>query len=144
MNLCSLIGLSLKSDEVIEVLEDYELEVVYDFDRLHENTDDLYWASCRDAGFELRFNERQILDVIFMYVVPRDGFQPIDPAVTGVKLFGSSAAARAEFAEKVVPWVESKAADRWIKGTFQDHTIHYEFSDDHSLQRVTVALADEA
>ena len=37
MNLSSLIGLSLKSDEVIELLEHYEISVVYDFDRLNEN-----------------------------------------------------------------------------------------------------------
>jgi hypothetical protein len=144
MDLCSLVGLNLKSDEIIEVLDDYELEVAYDFDRLHENTEDVYWASSRNAGFQLRFNERQVLDVIFMYLTPRDSFQPIDPAVTGVKLFRSFAAARTEFVEKVVPWVESKTAGHWIKGTFQDHTIHYEFGEDHSLQLVTVALADEA
>jgi hypothetical protein len=36
MNLLSLLGLALKSDEVIELIEDEQVNVVYDFDRLHE------------------------------------------------------------------------------------------------------------
>ena len=47
MNLGDLLGRMLKDDDVLEVLEAYEVEtVVYDFDRNHENMEDVYWARC--------------------------------------------------------------------------------------------------
>ena len=38
----SLLGKKLKDDDILDVLEDYEIEVVYDFDRSHENIEDIY------------------------------------------------------------------------------------------------------
>ena len=34
-------------DEVIEILEGLDMEVIYEFDRLHENTPDIYWAASK-------------------------------------------------------------------------------------------------
>ena len=57
MKLTSYLGQHLKSDDVLEVLDAFQIEnVVYDFDRLHENTADKYWASAKQAGFQFRFN----------------------------------------------------------------------------------------
>jgi hypothetical protein len=57
MEFLPLLGKHLKDDEVIEVLEWANMEVVYDFDRLHENTPDVYWASATAEGFQFRFDE---------------------------------------------------------------------------------------
>ena len=74
MNLSSLLGKKLKDDDILDVLEDYEIEVVYDFDRSHENIEDIYWAPAKDAGVQLRFDQSQILDTIFCYAIPLEGF----------------------------------------------------------------------
>jgi hypothetical protein len=51
-----ILGQKLKDDDVLEVLDSYQIEnVIYDFDRLHENTADKYWAPCMPAGFQLGF-----------------------------------------------------------------------------------------
>ena len=39
-----LLGLHLKDDRVIDILETYNMQVIYDFDRDHENIADIYWA----------------------------------------------------------------------------------------------------
>jgi len=68
MNLSELLGLELKDDKMLEVLEGYGIgEVVYDFDRLNENTPDAYWAGSKNDGFLLRFNQHQVCDVVFCH-----------------------------------------------------------------------------
>ena len=36
MHLLPVLGKSLKDDDVIDILDDMEMDVIYDFDRLHE------------------------------------------------------------------------------------------------------------
>lgn len=40
------------------------MDVVYYFDRLHENTADSYSSSAESAGFEFGFDKRQVLSVM--------------------------------------------------------------------------------
>lgn len=127
MNLLSLLDLALKSDEIIEVLEHYQVGVIYDFDRLHENTPDAYWASSPQAGFELKFNERQVLITIFMFVRPRGKFSPISPSIAGVPFYQTFAEASAAFQEHNIPFRASTEGQGWIKGNFDTHHVHYEF-----------------
>lgn len=61
-------------DALMELLEHHDMEVVYQFDRLHENTPDACSSAARSAGFELRFNERQSLETIWCHMKARDGF----------------------------------------------------------------------
>lgn len=84
MKLVSYLDRKLKDDAVIELLEHYDMEVVYQFDRLHENTADAYSSSSKSAGFELRFNEYQTLETIWCYVKARDGFNAVDASIVGV------------------------------------------------------------
>lgn len=142
MKLLSLLELALKSDEVIEVLEHYQISVVYDFDRLHENTPDVYWASSPQAGFELRFNEKQVLDTIFMYALPRGRFSHIEPNTTGLPFFRTFGEASTAFQEGGIPFRTSAKGDGWIKGHFGTHQIHYEFNSEGALSLVTLMAAD--
>jgi len=142
MNLFTLLHLALKSDEVIDLLELHEINVTYDFDRLNENSPDVYHASSHEAGFELRFNERQVLDTIFMYALPRDGFEPIEPSQAGVPFYRSFAEAKAAFQANAVPFIKEKVGEGWIKGTFGEHAIHYEFNQAGALSLVTIMAAD--
>ena len=142
MSLLSLLDLALKSDEVIDILEHYEVSVVYDFDRLHENSPDVYWASSHEAGFELRFNERQVLGTIFLYVQPRDHFSSIEPILAGVPFYRSFAEAKAAFQSASAPFHTPANGEGWIKGDRGDHTVHYEFNREGELSLVTVMAAD--
>lgn len=138
MNLQTTLHLALKSDEIVEILEHHDLTVVYDFDRLRENTADCYWASAHRQGFELRFDERQVLDTIFLYVKPRDDFSSVDPKITGVPFHRTHDEAKLAFIENNVVYREG-FEQRWIKGMFQDFSIHYEFDSDGTLGLVTLA-----
>ena len=140
MNLSILIGLALKSDEVVEVLECHDVSVIYDFDRLRENSPDVYWASSLTTGFEFRFNDRQVLCTIFMYALPRDNFCAIDPIHAGIPFYSTFVEAKA--ALQGVPTRTSTEGQRWIKGNFGDHWVHYEFNSDGALALVTVIAAD--
>ena len=134
--------LALKSDEVIEILEHYDIKVIYDFDRLHENSQDVYWASSHEAGFEFRFNEKQVLDTIFMYPLPRRHFKPIEPHHAGVPFYRTFSEAKAAFAANVVPFRKEAAGEGWIKGVFEEHAVHYEFNPDGVLTLLTILAAD--
>jgi hypothetical protein len=50
MKYIDLLGKQLKSDDVIDVLECDDLDVIYAFDRLHENQPDEYASSARTVG----------------------------------------------------------------------------------------------
>ncbi|WP_269532849.1 hypothetical protein [Chitinimonas sp. BJYL2] len=138
MNLLYLLNLALKSDEVIEVLEDYNITVVYDFDRFRENSPDLYWASSADAGFELRFNERQVLDTIFMYASPRHSFNSVASGIEGVPCFNSFEAATEGFKRMGIAYEAAPEGNDWIKGDFNAYQVHYEFCHDGALGLVTI------
>jgi hypothetical protein len=142
MNLLSLVGLSLKSDKVIELLEHYDLAVIYDFDRLHENIPDIYWASSPQAGFELRFNEEQLLSTIFMYALHQDEINPIDPKITGVPFYRTFSEASTAFQNNNIPFRTSTEDRGWIKGDFGTHQLHYEYNNDGVLSLVTIIAVD--
>ena len=142
MNLSSLIELALKSEEVVELLEHYEIPVVYDFDRLNENTPDIYWASSPKDGFELRFNEEQVLVAIFMHVVPDGTFSAIDPNLVGAPLYGTFTEAKTAFETDGITFRTSADGEGWIKGNFKDYSVHYQFGPSGALCLVTVGVAD--
>jgi len=128
----------LKSDEIVEILDHFKLDVIYEFDRSHENLEDIYWASAREAGFQLRFDAEQRLDTIFLYVEPRDGFRPVRRELVNVPFYSSFREAESEFTEESIPFERSPVAPRWIKGNFGGHKVHYEFGTSGQLLLVTV------
>ncbi len=136
MNFLQLLGRPLKSDDVIEVLEDFDMPVTYDFDRLHEGTEDLFWSESRPYGFQFRFNEAQILDVAFLYVAAHSGFSPVNLAATDVPAFASLEEARSAFERSGQTF---KTGDGWIKVLGPQHSVHYEFRD-AGLALVTLSL----
>jgi hypothetical protein len=135
MNFRPLIGQPLKSDDVIELLEHFDMPVVYDFDRLHEGADDVYWSEAKAEGFQFRFDQQQRLDVVFLYVRPRHGFSAIDTSDLDVLVFESPQAARAEFERS---GATIKAGDGWIKALSGNTWTHYEFRDE-ALSMITIS-----
>jgi hypothetical protein len=124
MNFSQLLGCALKSDEVIEVLEDFDMTVTYDFDRLHEGSEDLYWSESRSDGFQFRFDQAQVLDTVFLYAAEHSGFSPVNLSTTDVPSFASLEEARLEFERAGTAF---KTGDGWIKALGSRHSVHHEF-----------------
>ncbi len=61
----------------MDILEIFDVEVIYDCDRLHENMPDAYWAHFKKQGFLLNFDAEQKLSTIFLYLEYLEGFTPI-------------------------------------------------------------------
>src|SRR4051794_10796508 len=109
MKFLPLLGKALKDDEVVDVLKDAEMQVVYDFDRLHENTPDKYWTESKKDGYQLRFDADQILVTVFLYVAPIDGFTPVTPNHCDVSFFATTNEAQAYGAEHRLPTKQGRA-----------------------------------
>ncbi len=137
MQLVSYLGKNLKSDSIIELLERFHMDVVYAFDRLHENAADSYSSSAKSAGFEFRFDETQLLSVIWCYIRPCSGFSAISTDVIGVPCFNSFAEAKHFAANAAIKTSQAKDGAAWIRFEQEGAWVHYEFSED---QLVLVTL----
>jgi hypothetical protein len=118
MHFLSLLGRCLKDDDVVDVLERNEIDVVYDFDRSHENIDDIYWAPSINGGFVLKFGAKQVLETIFLYAAPIEGFTAIDRTDCDVTFFSSV---------KEVEAYAIKSKARFNKGVVDLLGIHREW-----------------
>jgi hypothetical protein len=130
--LSDIFGLNLKSDEVIDLLERFEMSVVYDFDRLREGTPDQYSSAARTEGFELRFDDRQVLETIWCYTRERNGFSTIDSICIGAFIPASLAEAKGHAIATGQVFSESSngnGASSWIRFEGADMWTHFEFVD---------------
>ena len=149
MDFAQLLGKKLKDDLLLEIFAQYDIDVVYDFDKTHENMEDHYWAAAPKHGFQFRFNQAQLLDVIFLYMVPREGFTPIDKAEIDVPIYASFTEAKQAFEHNGIAFTQSPVEDpnstwfqRWIKANHGAYTAHYEFKD-QQLRMITLSLPNE-
>jgi hypothetical protein len=145
MKFLSLLGKQLKDDAVIDVLEWGDMKVVYDFDRLHEDQPDKYWAAAKNRGVQLRFDAEQILDVIFLYAAPAEGFSAVERSDSDVSFFSSVAEAEKYASHEKVRVAKGEAEflglrRAWVRLDYGSHSLHYEFQDS-VLVRVTVSKA---
>ena len=140
MNLVPLIGLGLKDPQIIEILESYEVDVVYDFDRLFENQPDLYWAHFYSEGLLFRFDARQHLDTIFIYLQPTDEFAAHSREELDIQLFASLEETR-KFAEsKGFEHTSSSGKEgipEWVRVSHPTCYVHYQFGPE-GLSLVTI------
>ena len=135
MKLVDYLGLALKSHAVLELLRDYDARVVYELDVLQEGQPDSYSVGVGGAGFQLRFDADQILNVIWCYVTPTPRFFSVDPNIIGVPLYATLRDATTAASDLNVPF-ESRDNVKvpilgqtvsWAKLTFADHWRHYEY-----------------
>jgi hypothetical protein len=149
MNFSALLGKKLKDDEVIEVLETHDMTVVYEFDRTHENMDDLYWSDAKPDGFQFGFDKDQVLYVIILYVAASEGFEPIDRSTLSFPLYETFDEAKNSFETEGVSYRQSAGEPGsamhkwWIKGDFGSFTRHYQYQDG-SLFRVSLSAKPSA
>jgi hypothetical protein len=123
---------SLKSDEIVELLELWDADVIYKFDRTHENMPDEYWAGLYTRGVNLLFDENQILKCIFLYILEAEGFSPVDLSDSDIQVFGSPEEVAAYAAGRGLPTSVGRAGFQgvmrdWIRVEWSTHSIHYEF-----------------
>ena len=141
MNLSKLLGRKLKDDDMIDVFESFGIEnVVYDFDRLHENQPDVYWAGAEREGFLLRFNEQQICDVVYCYIQASEGFTPIDPSIAGVEIFSAYDEAEQACQRTGLSYTVAGPSmpKEWLRVDSGPFNVHYQFKDG-TLFRITLS-----
>jgi hypothetical protein len=147
MNFTELIGRPLKSDEVIEVLENFDMKVTYDFDRSNEGMADVYWAASKEAGFQFRFNADQVLDVVFIYLAANKTFSAFDRSLLDGEVFETfdeveQAGARANTPYKTSAGKPGAAEHKsWIKLDHGSHTAHYKFKEG-KVSALTLSLKE--
>ncbi|HLH31530.1 MAG TPA: hypothetical protein VKY31_10025 [Terriglobia bacterium] len=143
MKLVDFLGHHMKSDDVVDLLEGFDMRVIYQFDRTHENLADYYDAAAKADGFELRFDEHQVLTTVFCYVKPRGDIAAVDIDFIGVPLLESFADARAYALSNGIKISEPPPAsdhfEQWIRLEHDERWDHYQFSDGQ-LARVTMFL----
>jgi hypothetical protein len=146
MQLLPLLGRLLKDDDVINILDGMEMDVIYDFDRLHEGQPDTYWAASQEAGIQLSFDAAQTLDTIFLYITPSDGFAAFSQRDCDVPFFMTTAEVQA-FGEAQHLQVSKGRADflgvsrDWLRLGFGAYSVHYEFRAG-SLALITVSRSE--
>lgn len=141
-----MLGKELKSDEILDLLETYEIEVIYDFDRTHENIPDKFWATAQELGMQLRFDEHQVLRTIFLSVTEEDGFAPADLRQSDIRLFQRKQDVRDFAAANGISASEGEtdffgSKHDWIKLDYSGHSVHYDFGGG-PLKKVTLNSLD--
>lgn len=132
MQYLPLLRTNIKSDAIVDLLEAYDLEVTYAFDRTRENLPDEYWSKCIELGLEFCFNANQNLQSMFIHLTGTDGFTPANLTDSDIIYFKSKHSAES-FA------IENGIATRtgggrflgeerdWIMLEFHGYSVHYEF-----------------
>ena len=128
----------------MDILEAYDAEVIYDFDRLHENIPDEYWANCKAQGILFNFNADQVLSTIFLYLESLEGFTPIGVnQLEDIQVFHNIEAVKAHSSTLGLPFSEGAQRDggslakSWARIDSSTIAIHYEFVG-QSLARITL------
>ena len=135
MDFLPLLKTQLKSHDMNDLLESWNAQVIYAYDRNNENMPDEFWASIYNEGVCFRFNENQILETIFLYVTKTDGFTPIDLSETDISRFDSIADAMT-YAKTIGTQLATGQGElfgqmrSWIRLEYNAYSIHYEFRED--------------
>ena len=132
MDYLPLLEMHLKSDEIIDLLETYDMEVVYEFDRLHENLPDEYQARCAELGLELLFDADQRLKTVFIHLVDANGFTPADLTDSDVLRFDTKRAAASHALREGIAVKEGRSEflgkeTDWIRFEYEGYSVHYEY-----------------
>jgi len=136
-----LLGTPLKSEFLFDLLETYDVQVVYGYDRTHENLPDEYHAEVSELGLQFVFDENQMLRTLFMTPMEITTFNPFEDDER-VRRFASKADAREYAKENDVPTSEGESdfmGERrdWIRFEGATHSVHYEFVDS-ALKMITL------
>jgi hypothetical protein len=136
MNFLSLIGKQPKDDDVIEVLDDFDMTVEYDFDRSHENMPDKYWGCSKQRGLQFTFDENQVLQTIFIYRSGIEGYTPFSGQDGGISFFATIKEAEKWMHDAALAPQKGEPKEfqgiwrEWIRAEKDGKFISYEFRRD--------------
>ena len=134
MNLSKLLNCHLKSDELIELFEHYDVDVIYSYDRLQEGTEDSYYGSINELGLQFSFNEHQVLKTIFSYVGGNEEFEKANLSEFEISAHHDKLSVIKYGKENGIEYAEGEASflgenRSWAKLELSNYSIHYEFTD---------------
>lgn len=147
MEYTEILGITLKSEFLIDLFETYDVEVVYRYDRHHEGTDDEYVAIIPEMGLEFLFDSSQRLTTLFMKKTDHNGYNPFKgPDPRSVQFQSGS---------EVMAWAKERSIDaqhqeattdpifgtipEWVKLNYGKFHVHYQFNGGE-LEMVTLGL----
>jgi hypothetical protein len=130
------IGMLLKSDEVIDFLEYYDLKVEYHFDRLREGDSDAYTVESEELSLDMRFDAEQRCINIFV----RDIQMALARGVVSFPDLQSPAAIE-EYAN--ANSLTLKRGPSWLRVDDSKRCVHYKF-EGSELKMVTIVSSDVA
>nr|CAP48488.1 putative integron gene cassette protein [uncultured bacterium] len=136
-----LLGTPIKSEFLFDLLETYDVQVVYEYDRTHENLPDQYHGEIPDLGLQFVFDENQILRTLFVTPVEITTFNPFEDDER-VRMFASKSEARQHAKDNDVPTSEGEADFMgehrdWIRFECVSYSVHYEYVDS-ALKMITL------
>ena len=143
MRYCDLVGNTLKSYFICDLFETYDVNVIYEFDRTHENIADNYRAGLPELGLEFLFNEHQKLIAIFIKLAVVSSYNPFNVYDERVDLCNLKTP---ELVNNVNLEAINKSVGNskflgkeisWIKFQYEGYSIHYQF-EVFELQMITI------
>ena len=130
MKLNELLGANLMNDVLCDLFETYDVDVVFTYDRTHENIKDSYNAEIVDLGLEFIFDENRNLETLFIKPVNITTFYPFD--FSELPRFKSKSEAMIFSNNNSIKITEGKTDFRekssdWIRLDYESYSIHYEY-----------------
>lgn len=143
MNYRNLLGSHLKSDELCDLFETYDVQVVYAYDRNHEGLQDAYHAEIPDLGLQFVFDDNQLVRTLF--VKPAEagaGYNPFAQGEDKPALFPTKADALRHAITTTTAYTEGVAdflgeGRDWIRLEYDTHSVHYEYTKER-LRMITL------
>ena len=139
MKYTNLINVKLKDDLLNDLFETYDTEVIYNYDRNQENTDDQYFAEIRELGLLFVFNQNQDFTTLFITPKISDSYNPIE---NNIQKFTSKNEVLNFTERENIKYDQGNIEflgeiKDWIKLYYNDYSIHYEFVD-QKLKMITL------
>lgn len=134
MNLQKLLNCSLKSDDLIELFEHYEVDVVYSYDRLQEGMEDKYYGSINELGLQFSFDGHQVLKTIFIYTNGNEEFKKANLSEFKIATYDDKVSIIKYAKESGIEYTDGEASflgesRAWVKLALSNYSIHYEFKE---------------
>lgn len=144
MNPVDLLETELKSEFLCDLFETFDVQVVYEYDRTHENIPDEYHAEVPSLGLQFIFDTGQVLKTLFIKPVDATTFNPFDDDEK-IRRFASKSEALGYAAANGLQFAEGRAdfmgeQKDWIRFESDTHSVHYEYVDSE-LCRITLQAA---
>jgi len=144
MKIVEFLNKSLKSKELVEFFEDYDVEVIYMYDRLYEGMSDRYFGKIAELGLEFSFDENKILKTIFIFTQKIEGYSQANIGELSLQDFPTKENA-IDFAKKNdINYKEGNGKFLgteldWVKLILGQYSIHYQYSGG-ALNQVTLQI----